>query len=232
MTERQVNTLMASTMKARSARGKYTTAGYAGVQSKQMYIADFPAGSAQDSLRDLNRLGYRSDRPWHETPAPVFEAEAAAVAAPKLKTAQHKRIKKQSFTEWLMMCAQRERTDVIVCIVLAAVILMMTAAWGQKMIAGVEIQQSIAAYEAQTTAFVHENERLAVRLEMAKNGERIRNLAQNELNMLRPERAEHQMIYIQAPNMSQNETVQQNEEPRMEWLDILLGLLNVFHIGE
>ena len=63
-------------------------------------------------------------------------------------------------------------------------------------------------------------------------GERIRNLAQNELLMLRPERAETQTIYIQAPEKTTETTLQQNEEPRMEALDILLGLLNVFHIGE
>ena len=66
---------------------------------------------------------------------------------------------------------------------------------------------------------------------LAKEGERIRNLAQNELGMLRPERAQHVTIYIQSPDTAQ-QTLQQNEEPRMEMLDILLGLLDVLHIGE
>ena len=34
------------------------------------------------------------------------------------------------------------------------------------------------------------------------------------------------------PDHTAEESLQQNEEPRMELLDILLGLLNVFHIGE
>jgi len=225
-----VNTLMAGAMKAKSTRGKYTAAGYVGERDRQMYIANVPAGSAQDSLRDMNRLGYRSDRPWHETPAPVFEAEAAAVAAPVRVV--RRRTKKQTVTEWLIACAKREKKDVIACVVLATVIFMMFAASGQKLIAGVELQRGIESYQTQTAAFVRENERLAQRLEMARSGERIRNLAQNELNMLRPERAEHETIYIQAPAISAQAAVQQNEEPRMELLDILLGLLNVLHIGE
>ena len=67
---------------------------------------------------------------------------------------------------------------------------------------------------------------------MARSGERIRNLAQNELGMLRPERAMTQKIYIQAPDSTAAATLQNTEEPRMEMLDILLGLLNVLHIGE
>ena len=100
------------------------------------------------------------------------------------------------------------------------------------MVAGVEVQQVITAYQNQTIAFERENERLAQKLEQAKSGERIRNLAQNELNMLRPERAQTEIIYIQNVDDVSENSLQQNEEPRMEMLDILLGLLNVFHIGE
>lgn len=194
-----------------------------------MYIADVPAGSAQDSLRDLNRAGYRSERPWRETPSPVFEEEAPA--AP-VRSAKRRQAREQTVTEWLMASARRDRRDVAVCIVLLGVILMMAAAWGQKMIAGVQIQQRIESYQTQTKVFEAENERLVQQLELARSGERIRNLAQNELNMLRPERAEHETIYIQAPDSMTQEPVQQNGEPRMELLDFLLGLLNVLHIGE
>ena len=51
----------------------------------------------------------------------------------------------------------------IVCFVLLAVIMMMLAAWGQKMIEGVEIQRSINTYQANTIAFERENERIALR---------------------------------------------------------------------
>ena len=208
-------------------RGKYSQAGYAGEESRPLYIADIPAGSLQDELRDYNRAGYRSERPWNETPYPVFEG--GEVAAPALR---RKRVKKQSFMDYLGAQAKKERKDVIACIVLLGVIMMMTAAWGQKMIQGVEIQRAINQYQASTVAFERENERLAQQLELARGGERIRNLAQNELGMLRPERARTEKIYIQAPDSAAQASVQNSEEPRMEMLDILLGLLNVLHIGE
>lgn len=215
---------MAGAYKARSARGRYSQAGYA--RGEELYIADVPAGSAQDELRDYNRAGYRSERPWHETPAPVFEA-AAPAPAPRRAHARP-----QTFLDRLAAQARRERRDVAVCIALLAVIMMMVAAWGQQMIKGVEIQHSINAYQANTVAFERENERLSQQLEQARGGGRIRNLAQNELGMLRPERARTETIYIKTPESPAQKAVQDPEEPRMELLDILLGLLNVLHIGE
>ena len=114
----------------------------------------------------------------------------------------------------------------------AGLLLMLGSAWGQKMVEGVQIQQMIDSYQAQTASFEQENEQLAQQLEMAKSGERIRNLAQNELGMLRPERAQTETIYIQAPETVTQELVQESEEPQMDLLDFLLGMLNVFHIGE
>ena len=208
-------------------RGKYSAAGYVAQEERPLYIADVPAGSMQDELRDYNRTGYRSERPWNETPYPAFEG--VETAAPALR---RKRVKKQSFMDYLSAQAKRERKDVLACIVLLGVIMMMTAAWGQKMIQGVEIQRAINNYQASTVAFERENERLSQQLEIARGGERIRNLAQNELGMLRPERAMTQKIYIQTPETSAQKPLQNSEEPRMEMLDILLGLLNVLHIGE
>ena len=222
---------MAGAYKARSALGRYSQAGYAGNEDRTLYIADVPAGSAQDELRDYNRAGYRSERPWHETPAPVYEA-AEAAPAQQSSAPGRGRARPQTFLDRLAAQARREHRDVIVCFVLAAVIMMMLAAWGQKMIKGVEIQRSINAYQANTVAFERENERLAQQLELARGGERIRNLAQNELGMLRPERAKTETIYIRTPESTAQKTAQNTGEPRMELLDILLGLLNVLHIGE
>ena len=220
---------MAGVYKAQSARGKYSQAGYVHDEGRPLYIADVPAGSAQDELRDFSRAGYRSARPWNETP--LFEAQASG-PAPEQGAPRRKRVKKQTFLDRLIQQARRERRDAVACAVLAAVIMMMTAAWGQKMIRGVEIQRTINMYQANTVAFERENEKLEQQLEQARGGERIRNLAQNELGMLRPERAKTQTIYIRQPETAAQEAVQHPEEPRMELLDILLGLLNVFHIGE
>ena len=220
---------MAGMNHARKERGRYSQAGYVGtydgMEERELYIAREPAGSAQDELRDFNRAGYRSARPWNETPVPVFETEAAAAPAAQ------RRVQRETFFDALAYYAKRESRDAVACVVLAAIILMMTAAWGQKMIRGVEIQRAINNYQASTVVFERENERLGQQLEMARSGERIRNLAQNELGMLRPERAKPQKIYIQPPETAQT-AVQNPEEPRMEMLDILLGLLSVLHIGE
>ena len=232
--ERGMNTLMAGVKPARS-RYRYTAAGSKKNAAEKMYIAPVPAGSRQDELRDYNKAGYRSERPWQETPQPLFEQQmefADVQAAPAVRTVKRKQKKKMSFAEYLLYHAEKEKKDVAVCVALICAILMMAAAWGQKMVAGVEVQQVIASYQTQTIAFERENERLAQKLEQAKGGERIRNLAQNELNMLRPERAQTEVIYIQNVDDTVQKSLQQNEEPRMEMLDILLGLLNVFHIGE
>lgn len=232
MREGRVNTLMAGTYKAHSARGRYSQAGYVREEERPMYIADVPAGSAQDDLRDLNRAGYRSERPWNDAPDPVFEETPPAKPPQKRPAARRQPQKPRTFMDRLVAQAHRERRDVVVCAAFVVVIMMMTAAWGQKMIRGVEIQQTIRMYQANTVAFERDNERLAQELELARDGKRIRNLAQNELGMLRPERARTETIYIQTPESVAEEPVQNIEEPSMEILDILLGLLNVFQIGE
>ena len=214
----------------RNLRGKYTTAGYAHGQPS-LYIASVPAGSPQENLRDLNRrgygTGYRSERPWREEP--VLSYEESAQALPVTRTKPQRR---PDFSTRLARAVRRERRAATVCVVLFAAILMIVAAWGQKMIEGVRIQNSIAEYQTQTIALEQSNEELSRQLENAKNGERIRNKAQNDLGMLRPERARRETVYIRASDLAVTEQLQQNEEPRMELLDILLGLLNVFHIGE
>ena len=221
---------MAGAMKARSTRGRYTSAGY--THAQPMYIARVPAGSAQDELLDYNRKGYqmRTERPWRDTPVPAFEGEAIAAPAPR----QHVRsgAKQKSFFERVAAQIRREKRDAALCAFLLAVILLVGTASGHKMIQGAKLQSDISMYQSRTIALEQDNERLAQRLEIAKSGERIRNLAQNELNMLRPERALTETIYIQTIDHDQDSMLQQNEEPGMEMLDILLGLLNVLHIGE
>lgn len=223
-----MNTLMAGAMKARSTRSRYTAAGYSHAQ--QIYIARVPAGSAQEELLDYNRKGYRSERPWRETPVPAFEGGAAEQQTPQRVV--RRRVKQKSFLDRVAAQMRREKRDAILCGVFVAIILMVGAASGQKMIEGTKLQRDIEMYQTKTITLNQENERLSQQLEMAKSGERIRNLAQNELNMLRPERAATETIYIQTIDNHQDTMLQQNEEPRMEALDILLGLLNVFHIGE
>ena len=132
----------------------------------------------------------------------------------------------------ILRFAMQERREVVVCVVLLAMILMIVASWGQKMVEGVRIQNSIAEYQALTVQLERQSEEFERQLELARGGERIRNLAQNELGMLRPERAQKQSVYIQSIDTGTRARQEQTQEPRMDTLDILLGLLSVFHIGE
>ena len=221
---------MAGLRAERSPRGKYTTAGYAHGQPS-LYIASIPAGSPQENLRDLNRRGYgqgyRSERPWRagEEVLPPQDSVWAPVT-------RSKPVRRPDFSTRLVRAVRMERRAATVCVLMIAVILIIIAAWGQKMIEGVRIQNRIAMLQAQTVALEQDNETIAKKIEDAKKGERIRNRAQNDLGMLRPERARRETVYIRASDLAVTEQLQQTEEPRMELLDVLLGLLNVFHIGE
>lgn len=228
---------MADARVAYKVRAKYTSAGYsarAEESGDKLYIPPVPAGSKQEELRDLNRAGYRAERPWRETPEPLFEQEESirpekkkAPNAPAPKTRA-----RQGLFGYLEREAKKAKRDAAICVLLFSGILVLVAAWGQKMVEGVSIQNDIARYEQMTVALVKENESLTQKLEMAKSGERIRNLAQNELGMLRPERAQTETIYIRTPNVGTGKAAQQQEEHKLEMLDILLGVLDLFHIGE
>lgn len=210
--------------KTAASRGRYTAAGYRQHSEAELYISDVPAGSAQDNLRDLNQLGYRAGR--EDTPAPVLtKPQAPRPARPEPK-------RKAGTMERMAIAARRDKKGAMACILLGGLILFMTAAWGGKMVDGVALARDIATYQSQIKALEDDSETLARQLELASSGERIRNLAQNELGMLRPERASHETIYIRTTDELTGTTAQESAEPRIEPLDILLGLLDVFHIGE
>ena len=69
--------------------------------------------------------------------------------------------------------------------------------------------------------------------EIAGSGERIRNLAQNELGMLRRERAQTETIYIQAPDKKgAGRGTRQSVRRTWKFPRFPAGSANVFHIGE
>ena len=230
--------MMTSTKNMRSSHGRYVSAGYASKDKERdarLYIASEPAGSARDNLRDMNKAGYRTERPWRETPTPVFESEPIRkeTGTKNTRYVPKKKSRRQlGLIDRLLLEAQRDRKGVAACIVLFALMLTMTAVWGQKVVDGVNIQRDIQSYQDRTISLQRENEKLSQQLEIAENGERIRNLAQNELGMLRRERAQTETIYIHAPEKQVQEGAQETMQTRMDILDFLLGLLNVFHIGE
>ena len=84
----------------RVSRGRYVSAGYAekrmrpAADERELYISADPAGSARENLRDLNRTGYRSERPWRDTPDPALQKAAPKTQrrAPARKTAARKQL--------------------------------------------------------------------------------------------------------------------------------------------
>ena len=216
---------MASANAGSASRGRYAAS--AGARERELYISAVPAGSAQDNLRDFNRAGYRSERPWNESPRPVL-AGGEAVTAPSVRKPRKRRA---GFLERAAYEAGRDKKGAAACAVLCCAIVLMGALWCGRIVDGVQLAHDIDSYQKQTRVIEQENETLARQLETASSGERIRNLAQNELGMLRRERANQETIYIPLDE-TQNSRAQESIEPRMELLDVLLGLLDVFHIGE
>ena len=229
--------MMTGTRTMRVSRGRYVSAGYAekrtrpAADERELYISADPAGSARENLRDLNRTGYRSERPWRDTPDPALQTAAPKTQrrAPARKTAARKQL---GLIDRLIVEFRRDHAGVAACVLLAATMLVMAVAWGRNMVDGVTTQRSIESYQTQTATLVKENEMMQQQLTAAESGDRIRNRAQNELGMLRRERAQTETIYIQAPDKKAREEAQTVGQTHMEILDFLLGLLNVFHIGE
>lgn len=220
---------MSGPYKARHTRGQYNQAGYIGEEERDMYIADVPAGSARDTLRDCSRKGYQCERPWNETP--IFEtADAAPHQGGGVKQTAKK--KKQSGLDRLSDSFSRERSWGLACILAAAALLTAIVISAGQLMEGAQLQQSIVSYEQSTKALKDANDETERQYKLAFSGESIRNKAQNELHMLRPERVQTEKIYIRMPENMNRTTVQNIEEPGMDILDILLGLLSVFSIGE
>lgn len=223
---------MAGARQARGARGSYTSAGY--FDQPDLYIADVPAGSPQENLRDFNRKGYagdfKSERPWRQpSPEPPISIERSAPqTVRRSRTAARGR---EDLGERLLRMAKREKREAILCAMLFVWILLLLASWGQKMVEGVRIQNDIAQLQARTAELSQENETISYKLAEAKNDEIIRTRAQNELGMIRPELAQTQSIYIQATDIKLPQT-EAAEETKMELLDVLLGMLRLLHIGE
>ena len=114
------NTLMTGTRTMRVSRGRYVSAGYAekrtrpAADERELYISADPAGSARENLRDLNRAGYRSERPWRDTPDPALQTAAPETQrrAPARKAAARKQL---GPIDRLLAEIRRDRKGVAVC---------------------------------------------------------------------------------------------------------------------
>ena len=178
------------------------------------------AGSARDRLRDLNRIGFRDGS---DGPQPYFSNGNAA--------RKHGRKRKASFLERLRREIKADKTAAGICCFLMAVVIALGFAFvGQLRQKHINLSE-IADYNRRTAALVEANETLNGELTRLTSEERIHNLAQNTYGMLRRERAETSEIYIQMPEKYTSKDASAAQEPKMEVLDILLGLMDRLHIG-
>ena len=208
---------------AKRSVSRFVSAGY--TDENDLYIARTPAGSAGDRLRDFNRRGYRDGE---ESPEPVL---VRAAARPVHQAHRAEPASKESFGAYWVRSAREDRGAAALCALLLCAIVFLGFVWGAKGLKGARNRSSIEAFNTATVALIRENEELAARLEKAQNGERIRNRAQNELGMLRRERANTEKIYIQIPEGMETTANAAAEEPRFEFLDVMLGLLEILHVG-
>lgn len=226
-----VNTLMAGAGLKKASRGSYTAAGYVfdEVSERELYIERVQAGSAQDLLRDNNRLGYSAEElDGDGLPFSFFMEEKEREEKREETNGKNRKTKHLTFTERLARAVRRERGAVILCCTLMALNLVLLSFWGQAMIDGVRKQETIALYQQGASDYQREIDQAKVKIARAQDGERIRNAAQNELGMLRKERVASQTIYIQKSALAQGETVQYAAEESGGLLDWLLSVADIF----
>ncbi len=230
----QVNTLMAGAGKAQ--RGRYTSAGYAyedQARESELYLERDRAEFARELIRDNNRVGYGAQALDEDgLPFSFFIDEAErdeARAQQKKRSARARQAQEElTFTERLAIALRRERRAAAACCVLLALNATLLAFWGQAMIDGVEKRDQIAAYEDGIAAYRAEVETARKAIDTAQRGDRIRNVAQNELGMLREELVTKQTIYIQAPSAAADRQQNVQEQERAGLLDWLLSAADIF----
>lgn len=236
MPKGRVNTLMAGTGKA--VRGRYTAAGYTAhdeAKESELYLERDQAGFARELIRDNNRIGYSGQGLDDDgLPFSFFidevqrDEERRRAKKTNARAAARQREEELTFTERLAIVARRERRAVAVCCALFALNLTLLAFWGQAMIDSVSKRDQILAYENGKAAYEMEIQEARRKIDAAQSGERIRNLAQNELGMLRGERVETQKIYIQTSNLASAQQPAAVAEESAGLLDWLLSVADIF----
>lgn len=232
-----MNTLMADTKAARGSRGRYMAAGYSyepeerahageAAQERSLYIAADRAGSARDNLRDLNRKGYAAGG---ETPKPYFEEnvpggrENRTVYTARKQTAA----RRLGFFEQMALEAERDKAAAALCVVLLAIILTIGVAGSARIIDRVSIQNEINEKHSAIEAYERQNDEYRLRIEMASQPDRIHQIAQNRLGMMRPRADMRQSILINAPDVM-SAAQETKAESSFGLLDCALAMLNTF----
>ena len=159
---------------------------------------------------------------WKDSPEPPIRYDAQM---PRTK-------RKQTVLERFRNAVRQDRLGAACCAILLFFFLLTGALWLQRLADMRENVRMITYYRDLESYYNNENAKIEQRIASAMDGASIRNLAQNSLGMLRPERANTQEIYIQLPDEEEYRSAQSGEEVKPELLDLVLGFLGRMHIGE
>lgn len=227
--EGQVNRLMAGAGLKKASRASYTSAGYVydeELRESELLIERVQAGSAQDLLRDNNRIGYSAEeRDSDGLPFSFVMEEQREQPARKTKKEREVQL---TLSERLVRAVRRERAAVAVCSVLLVLNIILLSFWGQAMIDGVRLSDKIEAYDQGIDDYELIISDMRTKIDQATNDERVRNVAQNELGMLRRERVATEKIYIQTAGITSSRPAVADTEESAGWLDWLLSVADIF----
>ena len=229
--EGQVNRLMAGAGLKKASRASYTSAGYVYDEEElegELLIEHFQAGSAQDLLRDNNRIGYSVEE--RDSDGLPFSFVADEPMKLPVRKAKKKPEEQLTMTQRLARAIRRERAAVAVCSVLLVLNIVLLSFWGQAMIDGVRLQEKIEGYEKGIGEYELDISEARTKIDRATNDERVRNVAQNELGMLRRERVATEKIYIQTAGISAPRPVVADVEESTGLLDWLLSVADIFDL--
>ena len=223
-----MNRLMAGTGLKKADRARYTAAGYVyeeEQQERELLIEHVQAGSAQDLLRDNNRIGYaEEERDSDGLPFAFLEREQEAPVRKAKKT----REEQLTNTERLVRAIHRERTAVAICCVLLVINIVLFSFWAQALIDGVRLQGKIDDYDKDIKVYEASIAEAQKQINYVKEDARVRNVAQNELGMLRKERMATEKIYIQTAGIAPERQAEVQVEESAGLLDWLLSVADIF----
>ena len=223
-----MNRLMAGTGLKKADRARYTAAGYVyeeEQQERELLIEHVQAGSAQDLLRDNNRIGYaEEERDSDGLPFAFLEREQETPVRKAKKT----REEQLTNTERLVRAIRRERTAVAVCCVLLVINIVLFSFWAQALIDGVRLQGKIDDYDKDIKVYEASIAEAQKQINYVKEDARVRNVAQNELGMLRKERMATEKIYIQTVGIAPERQAEVQVEESAGLLDWLLSVADIF----
>ncbi len=199
----------------RGTRGRYVSAGAVFDREADLYIAREMPGSSRENLLD-NAYETR----YTESPEPVL--------AEKQQTVEKNSAVHMGPLDVLLREIRKDRISAALCAILFVLFVGLGILYVSKTMQIRKDIQAIDVFRTNESFFMEKNVELERQLEQARSATRIRNQAQNNLGMLRREKADIREIYIQLPEDEEESKQNMQAETKFELLDALLNLIGIF----